>query len=140
MSFVGPRPNVSSDVDLYTKYEQTLLNVLPGITDPSSIIFSNEGDILRDSTDPDHDYNVLIRPWKNIFALRYLHIRTIYTDIFVCVLTFTASLNLSLSLKLLARILKLDTKSVAYSVATRSINLSLASSNPPNSFEDVISL
>ena len=40
MSLVGPRPNVSSDVDLYTKYEQKLLNVLPGITDPSSIIFS----------------------------------------------------------------------------------------------------
>ena len=70
----------------------------------------------------------------------YSHIRTIYTDFLVCVLTFTASLNLSLSLKILARILKLDTKSVAYSVATRSINLSLAPASPPNSFEDVISL
>ena len=40
MSLVGPRPQVKQDVDLYTKKEITLLSIKPGITDYSSIVFS----------------------------------------------------------------------------------------------------
>ena len=46
MSLVGPRPQVKQDVDLYTKEERHLLDARPGITDLSSIVFSDEGDIL----------------------------------------------------------------------------------------------
>ena len=69
MSLVGPRPNVQRDVDLYTKDEKNLLNVRPGITDFSSIVFSDEGDILKDKKDPDLSYNQLIRPWKSRLGL-----------------------------------------------------------------------
>ena len=69
MSFVGPRPNVSADVDLYTEEEVKLLSVSPGITDISSIVFSDEGDILSGSKDPDLKYNQVIRPWKSRLAL-----------------------------------------------------------------------
>ena len=46
MSIVGPRPNVKKETDLYTKFEENLLDVKPGITDISSIVFSDEGEIL----------------------------------------------------------------------------------------------
>jgi lipopolysaccharide/colanic/teichoic acid biosynthesis glycosyltransferase len=39
MSLVGPRPNVKRETDLYTKLEQKLLTVKPGITDFASIVF-----------------------------------------------------------------------------------------------------
>ena len=53
MSFVGPRPNVKRETDLYTIEEKKLLNIKPGITDFSSIVFSDEGEILKDFDDPD---------------------------------------------------------------------------------------
>ena len=46
MSLVGPRPNVPRETDLYTDPEK-LLSVKPGITDISSIVFSDEGSILE---------------------------------------------------------------------------------------------
>ena len=60
MSFVGPRPNVKRETDLYTLEEKALLSVSPGITDLASIIFSDEGEILSNSQDPVMDYNQLI--------------------------------------------------------------------------------
>ena len=45
MSLVGPRPQVAQDVSLYTEKEKKLLTSKPGITDYSSIVFSDEGDI-----------------------------------------------------------------------------------------------
>ena len=62
MSFVGPRPNVKRDVKIYTDIKKRLLSIKPGITDFSSVIFSDEGDILNDKSDPDIAYNQLIRP------------------------------------------------------------------------------
>ena len=60
MSFVGPRPNVIRETSLYSKEEQNLLSVRPGITDFASICFSDEGEILKGSNNPDLDYNQLI--------------------------------------------------------------------------------
>ena len=69
MSLVGPRPNVEREVALYTDVEKKLIKFRPGITDLASIVFSDEGEILRDSKDPDIDYHQLIRPWKSQLAL-----------------------------------------------------------------------
>ena len=68
MSLVGPRPNVQRETDLYTDSENKLLSVRPGITDFSSIVFSDEGDILEGQEDPDIAYNQLIRPGKSRLA------------------------------------------------------------------------
>jgi len=81
MSLVGPRPNVQRDVDLYTKDEKNLLNVRPGITDFSSIVFSDEGDILKDKKDPDLSYNQLIRPWKSRLGLIYIDNQSLILDL-----------------------------------------------------------
>lgn len=72
MSLVGPRPQVVQDVALYTSEERRMLNVRPGITDMASIVFADEGEILRGAVDPDLRYNQIIRPWKSRLALLYV--------------------------------------------------------------------
>ena len=72
MSLVGPRPQVKRDAELYTTEERRLLTVRPGITDFSSIVFADEGEILRGQPDPDLAYNQLIRPWKSRLGLFYV--------------------------------------------------------------------
>ncbi len=72
MSLVGPRPNVERETVLYTSDEKRLLAVRPGITDPASIVFADEGEILQGSSDPDLKYNQVIRPWKSRLGLLYV--------------------------------------------------------------------
>ena len=81
MSFVGPRPNVKRETDLYTNEEKILLNMKPGITDFSSIVFSDEGEILKDRDDSDLAYNQLIRPWKSRLGLVYVENHSILLDL-----------------------------------------------------------
>jgi lipopolysaccharide/colanic/teichoic acid biosynthesis glycosyltransferase len=81
MSLVGPRPNVKRETDLYSSVENGLLTVRPGITDLSSIVFSDEGDILEGKSDPDLAYNQLIRPWKSRLGLVYIDNRSLWLDI-----------------------------------------------------------
>ena len=56
MSLVGPRPNVERETRMYTPVEKRLLSVRPGITDYASIVFADEGDILKEYADPDIAY------------------------------------------------------------------------------------
>ncbi len=59
--------------------EKHLLDVRPGITDPSSIVFSDEGDIIAGSDGPDLRYNQVIRPWKSRLALILLTVVSIFS-------------------------------------------------------------
>jgi lipopolysaccharide/colanic/teichoic acid biosynthesis glycosyltransferase len=72
MSFVGPRPQVPTEVAQYTVEERELLLVRPGITDWASLRFSNEGEILKGHDDPDRAYAELIRPEKMRLGLEYV--------------------------------------------------------------------
>lgn len=87
MSLVGPRPQVRRDAELYTSEEERMLTVLPGITDFASIVFSDEGEILRGKEDPDLSYNQLIRPWKSRLALFYIDHRSLSLNLKLIVLT-----------------------------------------------------
>lgn len=93
MSLVGPRPNVKRETDLYTPIERNLLDARPGITDFSSIVFSDEGDILKEHTDPDIAYNQLIRPGKSMLGLFYIEHHSLMLDIQLCWLTAIAILS-----------------------------------------------
>jgi lipopolysaccharide/colanic/teichoic acid biosynthesis glycosyltransferase len=93
MSVVGPRPNVKAEVDLYTNVEKELLLVKPGITDLSSIVFSDEGKILEDKKDPDLAYHQLIRPWKSRLGLIYIKNCTILLDIQIIIYTLVALIS-----------------------------------------------
>jgi len=93
MSLVGPRPNVKTETDLYTDIEKKLLSVRPGITDFSSIVFSDEGEILEDKDDPDLSYNQLIRPWKSRLGLVYINNQSILLDIMIIYYTIIALIS-----------------------------------------------
>ena len=93
MSIVGPRPNVKRETDLYTIAERHLLTVKPGITDFASIVFSDEGEILKEQRDPDVAYNQLIRPGKSSLGLFYIRHRSLAIDVALIWITATAILS-----------------------------------------------
>ena len=93
MSLVGPRPNVKPETDLYTNIEKGLLSVRPGITDFSSIVFSDEGDILEGKDNPDLTYNQLIRPWKSRLGLIYIENQSFLLDIKLIIYTIVAIIS-----------------------------------------------
>ena len=105
MSFVGPRPNVKWETDLYTIEEKLLLSIRPGLTDFSSIVFADESDILKGSKDPDLSYNQLIRPWKSRLGIFYVNNRSIWMDIQLMFLTAVAIISKSMSIRSINRIL-----------------------------------
>lgn len=105
MSLVGPRPNTVREVASYTPAERRLLTVKPGITDISSIVFSDEGEILRDALDPDRAYSELIRPWKSRLGLVYIENASWLLDIQLIWITILAIFNKPLSLKRITQIL-----------------------------------
>ncbi|MDB5703911.1 MAG: sugar transferase [Sphingomonas bacterium] len=91
MSIVGPRPNARDNgVDRYTPEEMRLLSIRPGITDLSSIVFSDEGDILTGAADPDALYDAVIRPWKSRLGLLYVERHTLAMDLRIIWLTAVA--------------------------------------------------
>ncbi len=64
MSFVGPRPDVPQYADILKDEERTILGILPGITGPASIKYSNEEEILSKVEDPHLYYEKIIFPDK----------------------------------------------------------------------------
>jgi lipopolysaccharide/colanic/teichoic acid biosynthesis glycosyltransferase len=120
MSLVGPRPNVKRETDLYTDIEKKLFSVRPGITDPSSIVFSDLGDILKDYSDPDLAYNQLVRPWKSRLSLAYIDNQSLYLDTQLIILTIIAIISRPSALQGVAKILqKLGVDDQLYQVALR---------------------
>ena len=106
MSFVGPRPNVTEEVALYSSEELELLNVKPGITDFSSIIFSDEGSILEGSRNPDLDYNQIIRPGKSMLGIFYIKNMNFILDIKLIFLTLLSIINRKKTLLKLSKIIE----------------------------------
>jgi len=124
MSLVGPRPNVQADTSLYTEQEHKLLSVRPGITDFSSIVFSDEGDILAGKDDPDLTYNQIIRPWKSRLGIFYVEKGSFVLDIKLILLTVVAILNKKKAISKLVIILeKLGAESQLCEVSKREAEL-----------------
>ncbi len=72
MSLVGPRPEVRKYVDLYTPEQRHVLDVRPGITDPASIRYRNENELLGAADDPERYYVDVILPDKLRLNLDYV--------------------------------------------------------------------
>jgi lipopolysaccharide/colanic/teichoic acid biosynthesis glycosyltransferase len=82
MSIVGPRPEIPDYVRLYPDHLRVkVLSVPPGMTDPASLFFLNESDILGRATDPEQTYLKEILPRKLALAADYVDRRTILLDI-----------------------------------------------------------
>jgi len=90
MSLVGPRPQVAWAVKLYTPEQQRVLSVRPGITDLASIIFKNEGEILKGSPDPDAEYMTKIHPKKMDLAVNYVDQQSFFLDLKIVLKTLAA--------------------------------------------------
>ena len=124
MSLVGPRPNVKRETDLYTKVEKKLLSVKPGITDFSSIVFSDENEMLKDSKDPDIDYNQLIRPWKSRLGLLYIESASFKMDVSLICLTIVSMFSHLKALRGVCGLLgKIDAPENVIRVAKRETDL-----------------
>jgi lipopolysaccharide/colanic/teichoic acid biosynthesis glycosyltransferase len=137
MSLVGPRPNVGREVALYTDEENHLLDVRPGITDPSSIVFSDEGVILVGSDDPDLMYNQVIRPWKSRLSLLYVQRGSLWIDLKLIFLTIIAVVSKQAALSNLQPVLRqLGANEELLAVARRESEL-LA--HPPPGADQIVS-
>ena len=124
MSLVGPRPNVKTETDLYTHVEKGLLSVRPGITDFSSIIFSDEGEILKEKDDPDLTYNQLIRPWKSRLGLIYIENQSFLLDVKIIIYTLIAIISKQRALNWISSQLEsMDTDSNVVNISKRKAEL-----------------
>ncbi|OGZ79629.1 MAG: hypothetical protein A2358_01535 [Candidatus Staskawiczbacteria bacterium RIFOXYB1_FULL_37_44] len=81
MSIVGPRPQVSWAVQLYTPEEKQVLSMLPGLTDWASLWNFHEGEILEGSNNPDKDYMEKIHPEKMRLQLKYVKNHSFWVDL-----------------------------------------------------------
>ena len=81
MSFVGPRPEVRKWVDIYPERWAKVLTVKPGITDPASIYYRNEEELLAQADDPVACYRDQILPHKLDLYEEYVRTRTFWGDI-----------------------------------------------------------
>lgn len=137
MSLVGPRPNVIDEVNLYSIEERKLIKVKPGITDFSSIIFSDEGDILEGSANPDLDYNQLIRPGKSLLGIFYVSKMNITLDVQLIFLTILSIFNKQKSLNHLSKLIKdYDGDKFLIELSKRSKPLTRM---PPPGFDEIVS-
>ena len=138
MSLVGPRPNVKRETVLYTPVEHRLLDVKPGWTDFSSIVFADEGDILKDQFDPDIAYNQLVRPGKSLLGLFYIDHRSNWCDLLLCWLTVVEILSRPRALAGVHRMLeRLGAPALVLEIAARQKPLTPMS--PPGAAEIVTS-
>lgn len=96
MSLVGPRPEVPRYVAHYsTEQRERLLSVRPGITDPASIEFVDENELLRGSPDPEHTYVNEVLPRKIRLYETYIAQRTFWGDLALILRTIGISVGRS---------------------------------------------
>ena len=77
MSLVGPRPEVSRYVALYTPAQRKVLEVRPGITDYASIEYFDENRLLGEAEDSDKVYIEQIMPDKIRCNMKYIENRSV---------------------------------------------------------------
>ena len=88
MSLVGPRPEVRHYVDYWTKEQLHVLDVRPGITDPASIKFRNENELLEKADDPEKYYIEVIMQEKLRLYLEYVEKQSFWYDLKLIFQTF----------------------------------------------------
>ncbi len=93
MSFVGPRPEVSSEVELYdAETKRIILSVKPGLTDLATLENVHEEEVLRGAKDPHEAYRRLIQPQKLKLAKEYVKSRSFWLDIKIILKTLKSAI------------------------------------------------
>ena len=88
MSLVGPRPEVRHYVDYWTPEQMHVLDVRPGITDPASIKFRNENELMEKADDPEKYYIEVIMQEKIKLYLEYVEKHSFWYDFGLILETF----------------------------------------------------
>jgi lipopolysaccharide/colanic/teichoic acid biosynthesis glycosyltransferase len=88
MSLVGPRPEVRHYVNYWTAEQMHVLDVRPGITDPASIKYRNENELLAQAEDPEKYYIEVIMQEKIKLYLEYTEKSSFWYDIKLIIQTF----------------------------------------------------
>ena len=88
MSLVGPRPEVRHYVDYWTPEQMHVLDVRPGITDPASIKYRNENELMGLADDPEKFYIEVIMQEKIRLYLEYVESHSFLGDIGLIFKTF----------------------------------------------------
>ena len=88
MSVVGPRPEVRHYVNYWTPEQMHVLDVRPGITDPASIKFRNENELMEKAEDPEDYYINVIMQEKIKLYLEYIQNASCWSDIKLIFKTF----------------------------------------------------
>ena len=88
MSLVGPRPEVRHYVNYWTSEQMHVLDVRPGITDPASIKFRNENELMEKAEDPEDYYIHVIMQEKIKLYLEYVKNSSFWYDIKLIFETF----------------------------------------------------
>ena len=88
MSLVGPRPEVRHYVDYWTPEQMHVLDVRPGITDPASIKFRNENELMEKAEDPEKYYIEVIMQEKIKLYLEYVENHSFLYDLGLIFKTF----------------------------------------------------
>ncbi|MBQ0935608.1 sugar transferase [Ideonella paludis] len=88
MSLVGPRPEVPRYVALYpAELRERVLSVRPGITDPASLSFRHESELLAASDNPEQTYVEQVLPQKLQLSADYIRRATLGRDLVVILQT-----------------------------------------------------
>ncbi|MBC7361713.1 MAG: sugar transferase [Candidatus Aminicenantes bacterium] len=87
MSLVGPRPEVEKYVKLYNIQQKQVLELVPGITDPASIKYFDENEILSQADDPEKVYVEKIMPEKIKLNLEYAKEASCWKDFLIIIKT-----------------------------------------------------
>lgn len=80
MSVVGPRPEVAKYVDLIDDYRE-VLKVRPGLTDPASLTYRHEQELLDQQSDPESYYEQELLPSKVALSLGYVRTQSFFGDL-----------------------------------------------------------
>lgn len=88
MSLVGPRPEVRYYVNYWTSEQMHVLDVRPGITDPASIKFRNENELMEKAEAPEDYYINVIMQEKIKLYLEYVENASFWYDIKLIFMTF----------------------------------------------------
>lgn len=80
MSMVGPRPVVPQIAEEFRAEYEQLLTVRPGLTDPATLKYHNECELLEKVPDPHRHFKQVVTPDKLRLSAQYLQEANLWRD------------------------------------------------------------
>jgi len=95
MSLVGPRPELPIYVAGYTPEQRAVLSARPGITDPASLAYRHEEELLSGQRSPEEFYRSKVLPDKLARNVRYIKRISLKGDLRIILETLFSSFFIS---------------------------------------------